>query len=297
MLASMRIELAKNAGYCFGVRDAVELALESAAKYGTVYMLGDVVHNEIVVRRLEKAGVKVVKTLEDAKGAPLLFRAHGTQTDVWDAAREQGLEILDGTCPLVSKIHAEVRELAAEGRTVVIVGDHGHDEVVGIASQIKDVVVVSGPEEAEELPRMRRCGVVSQSTQMLDNVVAVLNVLYGKVVDLRFINTICFPTRRNQEEIRELAKHNDVVVIVGSFTSANTKRLTKIGQSLNARTYQVQTADDLRPEWFEGAQEVGVSAGASTPDELIHEVIGRIRAIGAKLEADPARGYGPNTTS
>ncbi len=279
----MRIELAKHAGYCFGVRDAVELALESARRHGTVYMLGDIVHNEVVVKKLADAGVRVVKSLDEAKGAPLLFRAHGTATDVWDAAREQGLEVLDGTCPLVSKIHEEVKELAGEDRSVVIVGDHGHDEVVGIASQVKDVHVVSGPAEAEALPRMRRAGLVSQSTQMIENVLAVLAVLAKKCVDLRFMNTICFPTRRNQEEIRELATSNDVVIIVGSFTSANTKRLTSIGTSLNPRTHQVTGPGDLRAEWFSGAGSVGVSAGASTPDEIIHAVIARIRQF-----AEPA---------
>lgn len=275
----MRIELAKHAGYCFGVRDAVELAMESAKKYGTVYMLGDIVHNEIVVNKLAAAGVKVVKRLEDAKDAPLLFRAHGTAVDVWGAARDQGLNILDGTCPLVSKIHNEVKELAEEGRNVVIIGDHGHDEVVGIASQVPGAVIVNGPQEAEALPRMRRCGVVSQSTQILDNVIAVLNVLYRKTVDLRFINTICFPTRLNQDEIRDLAKDNDVVIVVGSFTSANTKRLTTIAKSLNPRSYQVRNPDDLDATWFVGAESVGVSAGASTPDETIHAVIDRIRAM------------------
>lgn len=278
----MRIEIAKNAGYCFGVRDAVELAVKSAEKHGTVYMLGDIVHNEVVVKRLAAKGVRVVSTLEEAKDAPLLFRAHGTAAEVWDAANEHGLEVLDGTCPLVSKIHAEVRELAAEGRHVVIVGDHGHDEVVGIASQIEGVTIVHNAEEAEALPRMRRCGVVSQSTQMLENVGAILQVLYRKVVDLRFINTICFPTRRNQDEIRDLAKDNDVVVIVGSFTSANTKRLCAIGEALNPRTYQVGGADDLDPAWFLECASVGVSAGASTPDDLIDEVVQKIRELGAQ---------------
>jgi len=276
----MQIELAKHAGYCFGVRDAVELAKESARRHGTVYMLGDIVHNEVVIGQLAEAGVKIVDSIDQAKDAPLLFRAHGTQADVWEAAGRRELNVLDGTCKLVSKIHAEVKELAAEGRTVVVIGDHGHEEVDGIASQVERAVVVSGPEEALELPQMRRCGVVSQSTQMLENVIAVLAVLARKAVDLRFINTICFPTRRNQEEIRELAERHDVVIVVGSFTSANSKRLTSIGQSLNARTYQVATAADLDPEWFQDARSVGVSAGASTPDELIHEVVERIRALG-----------------
>lgn len=284
----MRIELAKHAGYCFGVRDAVELALEAARKHGRVYMLGDIVHNEIVVDRLAKAGVKVVNSLDEAKDAPLLFRAHGTPVDTWSSAESRQLDVLDGTCPLVSKIHDEVRELAGEGRKVIIVGDHGHDEVVGIASQVEGTVIVSRPEEAEALPRMRRAGVVSQSTQRIDNVIDVLNVLYRKVVDLRFINTICFPTKRNQEEIRDLARDHDVVIIVGSFTSANTKRLTTIGRALNERTYQVRTADDVDPEWFAGVESVGVSAGASTPDELIHAVIDRIREIDAARPTESA---------
>lgn len=284
----MRIELAKHAGYCFGVRDAVKLALDAARRHGRVYMLGDIVHNEIVVRELEEAGVRVVQSLDEVGDAPLLFRAHGTPVETWREAGERGIQVLDGTCPLVSKIHEEVKELASEGRTVIIVGDHGHDEVVGIASQVEDVHVVSGPEEAEALPRMRRAGLVSQSTQQLDNVLAVLEVLARKVVDLRFLNTICFPTRRNQDEIRELAREHDVVVIVGSFTSANTKRLASIGRSINPRTYQVATADDLRPEWFEGARSVGVSAGASTPDHLIHEVIDRLREIGSGQAASSA---------
>jgi len=288
----MRIEIAKNAGYCFGVRDAVELAVKSAKKHGTVYMLGDIVHNEVVVKRLAAEGVKVVSTLEEAKDAPLLFRAHGTAVDVWDAAKEHDLEVLDGTCPLVSKIHAEVRELSEEGRHVVIVGDHGHDEVVGIASQIEGVTIVNSAEEAEALPRMRRCGVVSQSTQMLENVGEVLQVLYRKVVDLRFINTICFPTRRNQDEIRDLAKDNDVVVIVGSFTSANTKRLQAIGAGLNPNTYQVGGPDDLDPKWFENCESVGVSAGASTPDDLIDSVVLRVRELGALGNSAPPIGAG-----
>jgi len=169
--------------------------------------------------------------------------------------------------------------LEAEGRRIIIIGDHGHDEVVGIASRVQKPLIVSRPEEVDELPKLRRVGVVSQSTQSLENVQAVLARLLLKCVDLRFINTICFPTKQNQTEIVDLARDNDVVVIVGSFTSANTKRLTQIAQGLNPRSYQVETAAGLQSEWFEAAQRVGVSAGASTPDFLIEEVVRALEAL------------------
>ena len=133
----MNIIVAKSAGYCFGVRDAVNMAYETAAKYGDVYMLGDIVHNEKVVADLEKAGAKVVKDLDQVpKNSPVLFRAHGTKTDIWAEAKEKNLNVIDATCPLVHEIHHEVKKLESENRQIIIIGDHGHDEVVAIADQV-----------------------------------------------------------------------------------------------------------------------------------------------------------------
>ena len=284
----LKVTLARGSGFCFGVRDAVEMAHESSSEYGSVYMLGDIVHNEHVVSQLDEAGVMVVDKIDKVKGAPVLFRAHGTSKEVWKNAEKIGLKIIDATCPLVTQIHEEVKQLAEEGREIFIIGDHGHDEVIGISSQIEGATVLSSAEEAESLRKMKKIGVVSQSTQTIENVQEILNVLVTKAIDLRFINTICFPTTRNQEAIKKLAKSNDVMIIIGSFTSANTKRLTSISKKLNNCTYQVQADKDLSLEWFKGIETVGVSAGASTPDFLIQKVISRLNSISIELETADA---------
>ena len=276
----MNIIVAKSAGYCFGVRDAVNMAYETAEKYGDVYMLGDIVHNERVVSDLEKAGAKVVKSLEEIpKGSPVLFRAHGTKTNLWDEAKDKNLTIIDATCPLVHEIHHEVKKLEEEKRQVIIIGDHGHDEVVAIADQVKKrkAIIISNPEEAKELRRYKRAGIVSQSTQMIENLQDIMNILLQKVYDLRFVNTICFPTKRNHERIKELSINCDIMIVIGSFTSANSKRLTELAVQKNLNSYQVTGKEDLKKEWFNNVESVGISAGASTPDYLINEVTEQIK--------------------
>ena len=279
----MKIVVAKDAGYCFGVRDAVNMAYDAGAEHGDVYMLGDIVHNEQVVHDLAQAGARVVESLDDVPDkAPVLFRAHGTSVAVWEQVRSKQINIIDATCPLVREIHEEVQRISEDGRQVIIIGDHGHDEVIGIASQVSNPIVVATPEEAQSLRKMKRAAVVSQSTQMIENVQAIINILMGKVFDLHFVNTICFPTKRNHEQIKYLAAESDVMIIIGSFTSANSKRLTQLSLERNPRTHQVTCAADIEDGWFVDADRIGISAGASTPDYLIEEVRARIEALGAK---------------
>ena len=269
----MQITIAKDAGYCFGVRDAVNMAYDAAEKYGDVHMLGSIVHNEKVVNDLENAGAKIVRSLSDVPdGSPILFRAHGTVNSLWNEAKAKKMNIVDATCPLVTEIHEEVRKLAKDGRQIIVIGDHGHDEVVAIADQVKNSIVVATPEEAKQLKKFKRAGLVSQSTQAIENVQEIINIIMTKVFDLHFVNTICYPTKRNHEQIKEMAVQNDIMVIIGSFTSANSKRLTQLASDRNPFSYQVTGAADLKPEWFENKEKIGISAGASTPDYLITEV-------------------------
>ena len=257
----MRILLAKDAGYCFGVRDAVNMAYDTAKEYDEVFMLGDIVHNETVVRNLARSGTKVVADLKDVpKGKPVLFRAHGTVPELWEKARE--------------------------GRRTIIIGDHGHDEVVAIAAQVSEPIIIANPEEAHTLRKMKKAGVVSQSTQMIENVQGIINILIRKVFDLRFINTICFPTRRNHEQIKELAVRSDTMIVIGSFTSANSKRLTQLALERNPRSYQVTSVEDLDPDWFKDSEIIGISAGASTPDNIISEIVEKIKIIGQITEKE-----------
>ena len=276
----MRVVVAKSAGYCFGVRDAVDLAYKTAEEYDEVYMLGDIVHNENVVNDLSKAGAKVVDSLDKVPNdKPILLRAHGSKTSVWDDAKSRNLNIIDATCPLVHKIHQDVKDLYEDGRKIIIIGDHGHDEVVAIADQVPRTIVVSSVKEAEQINRIRKAGVVTQSTQAIENVQDIIKILMTKIFDLRFVNTICFPTKRNQEQIKQLAKENDAMVIIGSFTSANSKRLTMLSKEINSRTYQVTGVSDIEISWFENCESVGISAGASTPDYLIEEVKNKLISI------------------
>ncbi len=279
----MKITVAKDAGYCFGVRDAVNMAYDSAEEFGNVYMLGDIVHNEQVVEDLENVGTKVVESLDDVpKDSPILFRAHGTVNELWDEAKSKKMNIIDATFPLVHEIHHEVKKLAKDGRKIIIIGDHGHDEVVAIANQVEGSIIISSPSEASKLRKMKKVGVVSQSTQMIENVQEIINILMEKVFDLHFVNTICYPTKRNHEQIKLLAIENDVMIIIGSFTSANSKRLAELSSERNNNSYQVTCAEGLKVGWFKNKNSVGISAGASTPDYLIEEVKLKIQEYARK---------------
>ena len=276
----MRITVAKDAGYCFGVRDAVKMAHDASKEHGDVYMLGSIVHNEKVVKDLEKKGANIIGNLSDVpENSPILFRAHGTVNALWESAKKNKMKILDATCPLVYEIHHEVKKLAKDGRQIIVIGDHGHDEVVAIADQVKNSIIVSNTKEAESIKKYKKAGAVCQSTQDIQNVQEIINVLMTKVFDLHFINTICYPTKRNHEQIKEMASVNDIMLIIGSFTSANSKRLTQLSKNENPNSYQVTGSDDLNPQWFSHKANIGISAGASTPDYLINEVKEEINNI------------------
>ncbi len=273
----MRIHVARAAGFCFGVRRAIQMATNTAQTDQEVRMLGAIVHNEHVVRKIRESGIETLQDLGEMKSGTLLLRAHGATPEIYRQAQRQGLKIVDATCPLVKEIHEAACRLEKEGYQVVVIGDHGHDEVVGIAGQVREAVVFSSPEEVVSHPRsLKKIGVIVQSTQDMDRVKSILAELAARCRELKFLNTICKPTSDHQQEIRQMPKNNDVMIIVGSFTSANTTRLTQIAAALNPRTHQVQSAEELRPEWFEEARDIGVSAGASTPDWILEEVIHRI---------------------
>ena len=199
-------------------------------------------------------------------------------------AKKKNINLVDGTCPLVTEIHHEIKALEKEKRITIIIGDHGHDEVVAIAAQVEKPIIIANIDEAKNMRKVKRAGIVSQSTQMIENVQEIINILMQKVYDLRFINTICFPTRRNHEQIKELAVQCDVMIVIGSYTSANSKRLTQLSLERNKRSYQVTSSSELKREMFDNCNSVGISAGASTPDEIIQGVVNKIKKIGKNTE-------------
>jgi len=280
----MRIEVAKSIGFCGGVARAVKMAEETAEKYGKVQMLGDIVHNSLVVNKLAEMHVEVVENQDDLdKTKPLLLRAHGTPIKLEKQLEEEGYLLVDATCPLVKEIHDEAIKLEQEDRRVIIIGDHGHDEVIGIQSRLTNPIIVESIEDAENLDFMKKMGVVIQSTQFIQDVGKIIDVLAQKCDDMHYINTICGPTRIRQKQVKELALNNQLVLIVGSKASANTQRLAQICKEINFNTIQVESDADLEQKWFENVSSVGISGGASTPEYVIDSVKKSVQKISESL--------------
>jgi len=276
----MRVEVARYAGVCYGVERALKLA-EEAASHGTeVHTLGPLIHNPQAVGALQAQGVEVAGCLDEVDSGTLVIRSHGVDPAIIGEAREKGLDVVDATCPHVSKAHEAAEALRDAGYTVVIVGEADHPEVEGIMAHAGGEAVVV--ESAAELPAMlasRRVGVVVQTPQSLARLTEVVDALLPRVRDLRVVNTICSATGKRQQSAEELAESVDVMVVVGGRNSGNTTRLVEICSAVNPRVFHVETAEELDATWFGGADVVGVTAGASTPDEQIRGVIEAIEAM------------------
>jgi len=278
----MKISLAKSAGFCFGVKRAIDITLHTASSGKKVYMLGDIVHNEDVSRQVRKKGIIKTRCLTKGKNKTLLIRAHGIPMAIIKKAIALGYSIVDATCPMVKEIHKIVKDMEKQGYRIIIIGDRDHDEVQGIMGQLKKKsFVIENPAHllTSKIKGLGRAAVVVQSTQNIEKVKQILHKLKPLVKDLKFFNTICRPTTIKQEEIRKMPLENDVMLVIGSHTSANTKRLYEIAKAINIRTFWVNSKKEIKPCWFKDAVKVGVTAGASTPDWRIKEVIECIRKL------------------
>lgn len=281
-MPKIKINLAKSAGFCFGVKRALDIALKTSGQSAKVYMLGDIVHNEEVVRQVNKAGIKTIKKLGPGKGKILLIRAHGASLDTLQKAAYLGYKIVDATCPMVKHIHKIVQEMEAKGYQIIVIGDKKHDEVQGIIGHLKtEAVVVDGLNTIplRTIKKINKACVVVQSTQNLEKTLKIVVVLKQYIKELKFFNTICLPTRIKQEEIKRMPLQNDVMIIIGSRNSANTRRLYEISKSLNPRTYWINSKEQIKPDWFKDIKTVGVTAGASTPDSTTQEIISLLQKL------------------
>lgn len=278
----MVINLAKSAGFCFGVERAIRIALETARAKENVNMLGDIVHNEHVIKMIKKTGIKKIKKLAKGKNKTLLIRAHGTSTATLNRAKRLGYKIVDATCPMVKEIHRIARAMEKRGYKLIVIGDKKHDEVSGIIGQLNGKAIVIDNQKnipLRKIKKLNKACLIVQSTQNIDKVNQIAAILKRQIKDLKFFNTICRTTRIKQQEIKSMPSQNDVMVIIGSKTSANTKRLYEISKSLNRHTYWVQSKYDLKQKWLKGISSIGITAGASTPDSITKEVIKRLRAL------------------
>ncbi|MFA7294884.1 MAG: 4-hydroxy-3-methylbut-2-enyl diphosphate reductase [Candidatus Omnitrophota bacterium] len=278
----MKVNLANSAGFCFGVRRAINIAIETAKTNQPVFMLGDIVHNEEVVKKIQESGIKKTNRLCAGKGKTLLIRAHGCSKKTLRRAKKLGYSIIDATCPMVKEIHAITKNLENRGFKIIVIGDKFHDEVKGIVGQLKTKAIIIDNLEnipIEKLKLLGKAGVVVQSTQNLDKVLEIIKILKQNVSELEFHNTICKPTRSKQNEVKVMPLKNDVMIIIGSKTSANTKRIYEISKSLNKRSYWVNSSHEIKKNWLAKAKSTGITAGASTPESTIQKVLQRIKTL------------------
>lgn len=273
----MEIELASHAGFCFGVKRAMKLAFQATSEKGRVYSLGPLIHNPQAVDELRKRGVKVIKNLNQVENGPLIIRSHGASPSLLAEAKGRGLEVVDATCPLVKKVQDLAKMIREEGYLVVIVGERNHYEVKSLLSLAgKGAVVVESPDEARKLKKARRIGLLSQTTQSMENFKLVVGELVLRAEEIKIFNTICEATRKRQQSTLNLAKRVDLMLVVGGYESANTRRLAQISEGRGTETHHIETAREIDSNWFKGKTRVGVTAGASTPDGVIDEVMRKL---------------------
>lgn len=276
----MKIIRAEHLGMCFGVRDAIALAQE-ASKHGPLTVLGDLVHNETILAELQARGIRLAQQPADVRTRTVMITAHGASERTKGEARAGGLNVLEATCPLVHVAHRSLAKLVDGGFHPVIIGKRDHVEVRGLTGDLETFDVVLDEEDVAKLGERPRFGVVAQTTQPIDHVRHLVRLIRERFPwsELRFIDTVCQPTRQRQHAAFELAQKCDVVIVIGGAHSNNTQELVKMCARLCARVHHVQTADDLCPEWFSKGHTVGITAGTSTPDSTIEMVEARLLAF------------------
>ncbi len=281
----MEVRLAECAGFCFGVKRAVETVYEQIETGKTIYTYGPIVHNEEVVKDLEKKGVGIIENREElismqSGAATVIIRAHGVPKEIYDILEQKGFEYIDATCPFVKRIHRIVEKESRNGRLIIIVGNQGHPEVRGIMGWCNGpVTVLETPEEAEKfMPKEgEKICIVSQTTYNYNKFQYIVEIFQKKGYNDSVVNTICNATEERQQSAKVLAREADIMIVIGGKHSSNTRKLYEICSRECANTYFIQTLDDLHLELPKAVRLVGITAGASTPNKLIEEVQNYVR--------------------
>ncbi len=287
------IRIAKRTGFCYGVREAIDKAKESASTGRLTHTLGQVVHNEGVIAELQRVGVQTVESLDDVdRGAAIVIRAHGVRPDVMARAEARGLDVIDGTCTWVIQEQKELMRLVEEGYTIVLLGTPRHPEVVGLLGFAPDAIVVDDEPEWELIPRKKKMALISQSTQPPWKFEKLAAFMVSRSHELKIVNTVCPVTIRRQQDTLETAREVDLMVVVGGRSSANTKELTRLCEIVGTRAIQIESVTDLDDAGaFADAAVVGITGGTSTPIEDLQAVAERILEMaGTPAAAADARG-------
>ena len=296
----LKIILAQPRGFCAGVERAIEIVERALKIYGPpVYVRHEIVHNKRVVNNLSSKGAVFVKELDQIpEGAVTVFSAHGVSQKVEDTASIRNLPVLDATCPLVAKVHKEGQRYSKDGFEVILIGHEGHPEVEGTMGRISGpVYLVSNTDDVKKLKVQNpdKLSYVSQTTLSVDDTRDVINALQVRFPNIigPDVKDICYATQNRQSAVRDLVKNVDLVLVVGARNSSNSNRLKDIGSESGVNTYLIETADDMSMEWFENVKSVGITSGASTPDELVKEVIDQISTF-SNIEIERQSGIEEN---
>ncbi|MGC8926559.1 MAG: 4-hydroxy-3-methylbut-2-enyl diphosphate reductase [Myxococcota bacterium] len=281
----MEVIVAKNAGYCFGVKRAIDIATETLTKHSgkIIYSLGEIIHNPQVVDRLLSRGLRVVKSVDDIeKGSVVIISAHGRSERDIEEIKNKDCIIVNATCPYVKLPQGIIKRLSGEGYFIIVLGDRDHPEVKGLISYAKGSNIMVVDENFNGIGSMKstKVGVVAQTTQNREHFKRLINrVIEQNFDEVRIFNTICDATDIRQEETIEIAKEVDIMVVIGGKNSANTKRLFEISRGYCNRVFHIETAEELKRRDFSGIKRVGVTAGASTPNDIIESVIKRLKSF------------------
>jgi 4-hydroxy-3-methylbut-2-enyl diphosphate reductase len=282
--ATLNIYLAKARGFCMGVERSISMAEKAREEIeGEITILNEIVHNNSVVMDLEQKGIGRTTNLDDVNDGTLIISAHGVAPSMIEKAHSMGLNVIDSTCPLVKVIHKSVDYFINRNFTVLVHGDPNHDEMKGVKGRNPDkIYVIKDIIKSENLPDIDgKVALISQSTQSMELFEKATEIVKGRYPDVKVKNTICDATRKHQTAIIDLAPKVELVLVVGSQTSANSKRLVSISKKTGTGTYLIDSAEELKPEWFLGIENVGITAGASTPDHIVVRVVERIKDIAA----------------
>ena len=286
--SDVEIVLAEPRGFCAGVDRAIEIVERALSKFGApIYVRHEIVHNDHVVSDLRAKGAIFVEDLNEVPlGARVIMSAHGVSRMVRDHATARDLEVFDATCPLVTKVHVEVRKLAAEGMEVVMIGHAGHPEVEGTMGQLDSgIYLVEDEEQARQLEvrTPNRLAYVTQTTLSMDDTDSVVRELQKRFPEIRGpkVSDICYATQNRQDAVKLMSGQVDVVLVVGSKTSSNTNRLREVAERHGVPAYLLNGAEELNPTWLDGKQRVGITAGASAPEALVQGLVTAVKAQGA----------------
>ena len=286
----MRVEkliLAKPRGFCAGVDRAIDVVKIALDLYEEpVYVRKEIVHNRHVVDELRQKGAIFVDELDEVpNGAIAIFSAHGVSPEVWAQAESRGLKAIDATCPLVTKVHNEAIRFAQQGRTIILVGHEGHDEVIGTMGEAPDAITLIGSEDQVadlNVPDPTKVAVITQTTLSVDETTGIVEALKQKFPHIAFppSEDICYATTNRQTALKELASRVDLILALGSQNSSNSKRLIEVAQGVGVQAYLIDDVSEIQPEWLEGARAIGVTAGASAPEHLVQGVVSYFKDLG-----------------